>query len=235
MSDSLKSHPISGSSVSLTKRTDRQSGRGSGGSRLSNAYLQDSARLVVFLKLQQYITIVLLCVLIGLLANFSSTSYRVFATTTEGKLTAPPPVDQEINDNLLAMWVIDATTAATTMGFHDYDLRLQEVRPYFTDRGWESYTRFLRTKGDQEASLWSLFETDRLLIFSSPRTPPQIIQKGLVGGVITYQIRQGINLTEVIGSRNDTNHPVLEIAVERVRPEISASGLAISQWRLANQ
>jgi hypothetical protein len=235
MPNMSRPRPVASQTVSLVKRTDRQAGRGPGVSRLSNAYLQDDAKLVVFLKLQQYVATLCLCLLLLFLANFSSTNYRVFATSEESKLNAPPPVDQELNDNVVSMWVVDAVLASTTMGFHDYDLRLQEIRPYFTDRGWESFNRYLRTAYNNAPSVRSMIDNDRLLMWSSPRTPPQIVQKGLVGGVMTYQVKQSLNVLRMLVTSKRDTRVTIEVVVERVRPEINPSGLAIAQWRYADE
>ncbi len=231
MSDVRLSH--SGSTpVSLVKRTDRAVGRGPNAGRLTNAYLQDCARQVVLLKFQQYTTVICLVILILLLANFSSTNYRVFATSREQTLTALPPVDQEVMDNVLSLWIADSMIKVTTIGFHDYDMRLAEIRNLFTDRGWESFSRFLRSSYDGRPSIRSALETGRLIMWGAPSAPPQILQRGLVSGVMTYRVRMEMDVKFGWVKTLPKLPQFVELTVERVRPEINPAGLAIAQWRL---
>ena len=218
--------------VSLVKRTDRLAGRGPNAGRLTNAYLQDCSRQVVLLKFQQYVTVICLVIMILLLANFSSTNYRVFGTNRDMTLTALPPVDQEVMDNVLSLWVADAMIKVTTLGFHDYDMRLAGIRNLFTDRGWESFSRFVRASHDGRPSIRAALETRRLLMWGVPATPPQILQRGLVGGVMSYRIRIDLTVKVAWTYAVPKIPEFVELTVERVRPEINPAGLAISQWRL---
>ena len=215
--------------VSLVKKTDRLLGRGHN-ARLSNSYLKDSAKQVVALKFLQFVTVACLCVLIVLLANFSSVNYRVFATSREGTLESLPALDSEIGDSDLVLWVVDAVVSSSTMGFHDYNLRMLQNRAFFTDRGWESYNRFLRSTSTGQLSIFSNMEKGRMLMWGKLSSPPLIVSRALVGGVMTYRIRLDLTIkTEWIPTYYLPSR--YELTVERVPPSINPRGLAISQWR----
>lgn len=223
------------SGVSLIKRSDR-AGKGPPSARLSNTYLQDEATLAGMLRLLLFVVVAGLVVLVGLLANFSSTNYRVFATTNEGKLTALPPVQRELGDNVVLLWVMDVVNQATTMGFHDYQLRLQEIRPYFTDRGWESFNRYHRTSLDNLPNTRIMLDNDHLVMWPRVTRPPQISRKEVVGGIFTYEIRTEIMLNRNSDLTGTVPVPeIIDITVERVTPEVNASGLAISRWRASRR
>lgn len=223
--------PTSLRPVSLVKRTDKTGPRGPVVARLGASFQQDTARKV---QLLQYLQIVILggfMILVGLLANFSTTSYRLFATTAEGKLTAPPPLDQELGDNIVNLWLVDAMTKTMTMGYHDFKLRLLETRPLFTDSGWDSYTRFQRTSVGGQPNIRSSLENNYLMISSKPNAPPQIIQKSLIAGTYTYKMQIEMTTT-FYGTFDMLQRQSFEIVLERVRPEVNPSGIAISQWRM---
>ena len=224
--------------VSLVKKTDRQLGRANY-ARLSNSYLKDCARQVVVLKFLQYVTVGCLCMMVVFLMNFSSVNYRVFATSKSGALYSMPPIDEDVDDSILILWIVDALVRSTTMGFHDYDLRLTNNRDLFTDRGWESYNRFLRYPfidggytytAQGRTSIYSNLEKKRLLMWGEPVSPPQIVQRSLVGGVRTYRVRVEMDISKRWGP--DFRFPDrFEVVIERVGPEVNSTGLAISQWR----
>lgn len=221
--------------VSLIKRTDVQGPRGIPVARLGNSYLMDGARRLQILKFMQLLIVICFVVLVGLLANFTVTRHRLFATTADGKLVAPPPLDQEIGDNVVNLWLVDAMTKSLTMGFHDYDLRLKEIRPFFNDRGWESYSRFLRTSYGGRPNLRSLLENEYLTMSTRISRPPQVIQRGLIRGVFTYQYKVDFEMTIEAASETRNGPLSYEVTVERVPSEINPAGIAISQWRLVTR
>ncbi len=221
--------------VSLVKRTDVQGARGVPTARLGNSYLMDGARRLQILKIMQFVIVIAFVVLVALLAEFTVTRHRLFATTVDGKLTAPPPLDQEIGDNVVNLWLVEAMTKSLTMGFHDFDLRMKEIRPFFNDRGWESYSRFLRTSYNGQSNLRSLIENDYLTMSARISRPPQVIQRGLIRGVFTYQYKVDFEVTAEAASEVRTGPLTYEITVERVPSEINPAGIAISQWRLVTR
>lgn len=219
--------------VSLVKRSDRNTGtKGPLAAKLGTAYQQDTAGLARLLTWLQYVILAGFIVLIVLLANFSSATYRLFATTSEGKLNIPPPIDQEIGDNVVSLWVVDAMTRALTMGFHDYQLRLLEIRPFFNDRGWESFTRFQRAPYGPHISIRAALENEYMLMKARPRSTPQILEKSLVQGVFTYRVQINMAINRYQETVNDNSfNETYELLIERVRPEVNPSGIAIAQWR----
>ncbi len=217
--------------VSLAKRSDNSGVRGPVQAKIGAAFQQDAAKSILLLKYMQYAVMAGLVILVVMLANFSTTSYRLFATTAEGKLTIPPPVDQEIGDNVVALWLVDAMTKTLTMGFHDYQLRLLEIRPIFNDRGWDSFTRFQRTPYGTRPAIRAGLENNYLMMKCRPSAPPQILEKSLISGVFTYKIQVKMYVTRYLDGTESSGNEVFEVLVERVKPEINPAGIAISQWR----
>lgn len=226
------SAPSANRKVSLAKRSDNTGSRGPLVGRIGAAFQQDSAKNALILKYMQYVILGGMLVIVGLLANFSTTSYRLFATTSEGKLTMPPPIDQEIGDNIVSLWLVEAMTRTMTLGFHDYQLRLLEIRPLFNDRGWESFTRFQRSPYASNTAIRVALENNYLMMKCRPRAPPQILEKSLVGGVFTYKMQVRMAITRFIeGGSESQTFETFELLVERVKPEVNPAGIAIAQWR----
>lgn len=218
--------------VSLVKRSDKLGPRGPVAARLGASFQQDTAGKVQLLKYLQYAILAGFILLIALLANFSTTNYRLFATTAEGKLTAPPPLDQELGDNIVNLWLVDAMSKIMTMGFHDYKLRLLEIRPLFNDRGWDSFVRFQRTAVDGQPNIRASLENSYLLMGGRPNSPPQIVEKSLISGVYTYKMQIEMMINTYGAPYESVRRQVFEIVVERVKPEVNPNGIAIAQWRL---
>jgi hypothetical protein len=218
--------------VSLAKRGDAPLvGKGANISRLVSIYNQDGAKRLVLLKYAQVGIIVALIGLIALTIDFTAVKVRIFATTAEGKLYSPPPVDQELGDNAAALCVTDALYRIMTMGYHDKDIRLSQNRIYFTEQGWESYTRYLRTSNDGQPSVRSQLDNDFMTMWLTNNDPPEILQKILVSGVFTYNIRIGLSVVKAIRGQETIRREIYEITLMRVPPEVNPQGLAIARWR----
>jgi len=217
--------------VSLVKRSDQQGQRGPAAARMGAAFQQDTARSLQILQYMQFAIVGGLVLLIVLLANFSTTNSRLFATTAEGKLIIPPPVDQEAGDNIVNLWLVDSMTKIMTMGFHDYQTRLLDIRPLFNDRGWESFSRFHRTPYAGHAALRNELETQYLMLKARLRSPPMIIDKSLIGGVFTYRVQIKLGVTRYINGTDLEAWETFELIIERVKPEVNPSGIAIASWR----
>lgn len=218
--------------VSLVKRTDRTVARGVRNSRLSNAYLQDGAKTLSLLRILNTVAVAGLIILVGLLTHFSSSATRILPTTSDDKLITPPPVDEPVDENIVGLWLVDVMTQATTMGFHDYQMRFKEIRPFFTDRGWESFMRYMKTSYGGKPSIISRLDNDRLVIYGTPVQAPQILQRGLVNGVYTYIVRYIAQVQEASIVNTASPRYTIDISIERVKADVNPTGLAIAQWRI---
>lgn len=218
--------------VSLVKRTDRATARSIRNARLSNAYLQDGAKTLSLLRILNTIAVAGLIILVGLLTHFSSSATRILPTTSDDKLITPPPVDEPVDENIVSLWLVNVMTHSTTMGFHDYQMRFKEIRPSFTDRGWESFMRYMKTSYGGRPSIISRLDNDRLVLYGDPAQAPQILQRGLVNGVYTYIVRYVAQVQETSIVNGATPRYTIDVSIERVKADVNPSGLAISQWRI---
>lgn len=224
--------PAASHGVSLVKRSDHSAAKQIRNARLNNAYLQDGSKSLGMLRLLNIVAVVGLIVLMGLLTNFTASKTRILPTTSDDKMVTPPPVDQALDENIVSLWLIDAITQSTTMGFHDYHLRLKDIRSFYTDKGWDSFMRYMKSSHLGNPSLISRLDNDRLVIFGSPSLAPQILQRGLVNGVYTYIIRYVTQVKEVSKTGSAVPKLTFDLTVERVKSDTNPAGLAIAQWRI---
>lgn len=218
--------------VSLVKRTDKAAVKSIRISKLNNAYLQDGSKYLGYLRILSIVCVLGLIMLVGLLTNFSTSKTRIMPTTSDGKLITPPPIEDAVDENIVTLWITDVMTQSTTMGFHDYQIRLKEIRPFFSDRGWESFMRYMKTSFYGRPSIISRLDNDRLVFFGAPSQTPQILQSGLSSGVYTYTLRFGASIQEASTAGNGSGRPVFDLSIVRVSSDINPAGLAIDQWRL---
>lgn len=220
--------------VSLVKESDPTAREGLRNSaRLLATYRTDRLFLVRLVPLLNYLTIASLVLMIGLMLNFSSTNFRVFPTTQEGRLTAPPALDEDVGDNVVAFWTVGVIYRSMMMGFHDYQIRMERARPYFTDLGWTSFNAYLNATQNRLPSLMTRLKTGFWTMTPRLSETPTVIEKSLIGGVYTYKVRAAITLSTDGLSNSGGMLQVLDLTIERTDDPSQPQGLVISQWRLS--
>ncbi len=219
--------------VSLVKKTDLS----------SNSLQRNTARFITFfrqdglffLRLIPLINIlsgVSVVALVVLLLSFSSAGIRVFPTTSYGSLVSAPPVEVDVGDNVVSLWVVTAVYKILTMGFHDYQMRIDNSRVFFSDAGWSSYMSYLNLSTGRSTSTIAFLQEDYATILPTLAAPPYILQKGLVGGVYTYTVRARVDLAIGGGiQETGTRSQVIDLTIERTVDPASIGGLIISKWR----
>jgi len=217
--------------VSLAKRSDRQNQRTVVTARLSNSYLQDGAKMASILRYLQLALIAGLLIVMSMLVSFSRQEFRVFPTSVDGKLIVLPPLSRDLGDNTVLLWLTDILRLANTMGHHDFRLRLEDIRPYFTERGWESFNRYMRAHNRHYPSLRVLLEDYKMISIPRIGRPPQILRKGVVSGIFSYDIRADVFMRRVSLYAPWENQVTFDIGIERVPTDINPSGIAITRWR----
>lgn len=224
--------PAAPRGVSLVKRTDQPPNR-IAMTRYSQVFRQDGLMDVRLLSLIQ-ITILGLAVLTVIFtANFSSVHYRLFPTTSQGKLVAVLPVNLPIPKETVVTWANTAALKVMSFGFHDFDIRTEKIRGLFTEDGWTSFQRSLRVPFNNHPNLLSTINNDRLTLSSTPFNAPVLYDQGLVSGVYHYRMRLSLNLmirSQKYGGKEAIS---IDVDLERVPAEINSDGIAIANWQFA--
>jgi len=225
--------PAAGRGVSLAKRTDAGvGGRGIPIARYSQSFRQDGVwdtRLVTLISL----TMVGLAILALILtAEFSSVRQRLFPSTSDGKLVSLLPVRMPMPKEEVVTWANTAAMQIMTFGFHDWPTRQEKIRPYFTETGWSSFLRALRTPSGGRPNFISLLEDDRLIVWSRPLSAPVILDQRLVSGVYQYRVRLYLQIN--VRSRSIANNVFLtyvDLDIARTGLDVNSDGIAISTWQ----
>ncbi len=219
--------------VSLVKKTDQSSkSLQRNTARFITFFRQDGLFLLRLIPLINILSGISVVALVVLLLSFSSAGIRVFPTTSYGSLVSAPPVEVDVGDNVVSLWVVTAVYKILTMGFHDYQMRIDNSRVFFSDAGWSSYMSYLNLSVGRATSTMAFLQEDYATILPTLAAPPYILQKGLVGGVYTYTVRARVELALGGGIKeSNSRSQVVDLTIERTVDPASIGGLVISKWR----
>lgn len=119
-------------------------------------FLTNAAWLTRALVLALSVILVQSVVIGGLAVALSKKRVEFVTTDTQLRLLRiPTTAEPYVSDDRLLGWVSEAVVNCMTVGFADYQLRMQQCQRYFTSRGFEQYlvsqqvTKFRQTLKDQ--------------------------------------------------------------------------------------
>jgi len=227
------SRPLpSGRPVSLVKRTDAgASGRGIPITRYSQSFRQDSMWDTRMLTLITLTLVGLMVLTLVFTAEFSSLRQRLFPSTTDGKLVSLLPVRVAMPKEEVVTWANTAAMQIMTFGFHDWNNRQTKIRSYFTETGWNSFLRALKTPSGGRPNILNLLADDRLVVWSRPISAPVILDQRLVSGVYQYRVRLNLDIKLRSRSMNTGFTTLVDVELIRTGMEVNSDGIAISTWQ----
>ncbi len=169
--------------------------------------------------------VVLLSLALVSLALKSRPVDRAFAASPDGRIIELVPLDAPImNEQALRNWIVTAVTEAFTMGHHDWQLRLTQVREFFTDEGHEHLLESLQT---------SLFlqqlKDNRQVSSAVARGAPVIVDRFTWQGRDAIALQLPMLLTFDVGNRTQSEQVMARVLVVRVAIEERQAGIAIQQ------
>lgn len=150
---------------------------------------------------------------------------RAYAATPDGRVIALTPLAEPVmTQAALRSWAVTALTEAFTLGHHDYRLRLGQVREYFTDDGYESFTEQL------EASLLLERVVEyRQVTAAVANGAPVITRSDTWRGRGLWTLETPLLVTFYAGNRQETEKLVVTALIVRVPREERPAGIGIQQ------
>lgn len=165
-----------------------------------------------------------LLVMVGYM-NLHSTVYVTVAATADGRLVPLTQLSEPIMTTAsLQTWTVTAVTEAFTLGHHDWQMRLSEVRERFTDAGYESFVNEL------EESRFLQRIRDRLQVSSAVAKGAAVVtDTRLHGDRLIWVLEFPFIVTFEAGSSRKSQELVAEVLVMRVPLWEREAGIAIAQ------
>lgn len=149
-------------------------------------------------------------------------------TGVDGKTVVPMVGLRQpnITNEALLLWAVQAATDVMTFGFSDIDTRFGESRTYFTDEGWRSFSEAF-----SNSSLLRTLVSSQQIITAIPRSPPELVYKGLYKGQYTWIVSVPLLMTIRAGAAAKHQRIVIRLFIVRMPTQNNPMGIGINTWR----
>ncbi|MCY3671059.1 MAG: hypothetical protein F4Y03_07280 [Alphaproteobacteria bacterium] len=152
-------------------------------------------------------------------------NYITIAATPDGRVYEAQTLKQPVRTAAaLQNWVVTAVTEAYTFGHHDFRMRLNAAREYFTPEGYESFmSELVRT-----------LYLDRIrnnfqVASAVAQGAAVILDSGVYGDRLGWKLEFPLLFTFHAGKKQASTRVVAQVLVMRVPFDERASGLGIEQ------
>ncbi len=177
------------------------------------------------------IAFVLLAVNVALTAGLVSAvglyepDYITIAATPDGRVYEAQTLKEPVRTAAaLQNWAVTAVTEVYTFGHHDFRMRLNAAREYFTPEGYESFMSEL------ERTLYLDRIRDNFQVASAVAQGAAIIRdSGVYGERLGWKLEFPLLFTFHAGKKQASTRVVAQVLVMRVPFDERASGLGIQQ------
>lgn len=191
-----------------------------------NTFYRDGYRLMLRISIIQGIVIVLLGAAILAMLMSMETRFVYFATTSDGRIINIVPLNEQYRSRAdVVAWAAGKAQEVMRFGYNDFRQRLQTSSSYFTQTGWESFTKAMR-----EARILEAVEARKLTVSMDVEAAPEVKRAFERDGVYTWYLQFPIVI------KFDGNEPpapiqaMLILQIVRVSTLQNADGISIEQW-----
>lgn len=184
-----------------------------------------------------YHRIVMLClILTGVIAALIGYIYyqhhsiptpKYFATTVDGKIIKLTPLDKpNLTTNALLQWATEAATASYTFNFVNYRKALQDVRKFFTERGYRNFIA-----AQQAANNLQAIREKKLVVSAVPTGVPVVLKEGVLAtGRYAWQVQVPMLIVYQSASEEFRQNVILTLIIVRVPTLESEGGVGIESF-----
>lgn len=165
----------------------------------------------------------------NLLLFFKKTPPAYFATTSDGRVIPMTSLSGPLRSSRwLLSWASRTAVDALTMDFVNWRRTFVRIRGRFSPQAFADFTRAFETGGMKTLVL------DRQMVVSAvPENAPVIVATGVLAGRRAWKIQIPMTVSYSNGAGTTPKHYVVTMMVTRVPTTISAYGVAVTQFVLA--
>jgi len=195
------------------------------GAALRHSYL-------VHFVLTETVVIAILASILLIGTPFFRPVYMYYARNPEAQVMALVPLTlPNMTNRAVLSWATNSITEIMTIGFGDFQIRLNAQRPRFTPEGWDSFTKaFVRQKIGQT------FRDQQMVLTTVASGTPVIVAQGVnEKRIYEWHVQMPVIMTYATNNNVTQRAPsIIELTIVRVPAEQSPSGIGISAWTIKN-
>jgi len=134
-----------------------------------------------------------------------------------------------INSQNLLQWAGEAAVAAYTYDVANYKKEFEEVaQEYFTQEGGEAFLTALEDSGAIDRLV-----SEKLVVTSVVNGTPLLLKEGIILGDKVWRVQVPILVNFQSASEVRTEFYIVSMLIKSVPPNIKASGIGISQFKVS--
>ncbi len=192
-----------------------------------NVFYKDGYRLLLRISVIQGLVIALQVAAILAMILSMETRFVYFATTSDGRIIQIVPLNEPFKSRAeVVAWASGKAQEIMLFGYNDFRQRLQASSAYFTQTGWESFTKAMR-----EARIVEAVEARRLTVSMTVESAPEVKTAGDRDGVYTWILHFPVTIS--FGGNDQPPAPIsaiLLLQIVRVSTLQNPDGISIEQW-----
>ena len=185
---------------------------------------------------EKLFTLLLLCVgalLVSVTGNvllfLKKTPPAYFATTSDGRVIPMAPLSDPLRSSRwLLSWASRTTVDALTMDFVNWRRTFVRIRGRFSPRAYDDFVRAFGQGG-----MKTLVLEREMVVSAVPSNTPVIVATGILAGRRAWKIQIPMTVSYANGTGTTPKHYVVTMMVTRVPTTVSADGVAVTQFVLA--
>src|SRR5581483_4748288 len=168
---------------------------------------------------------------IAWIAVFNQRPPLVIAAKENGQIIPIMPLDNPIlSDAELRTWAVNAITRSLSMDFQNYRQVLEDVRPYFTNDGYQSFLETLQRNRILDAIKENVF-----VMSCVAQAAPVIEGAGLLNGTYSWKIELPVLVTYQSSNNRESQNMIATVLVTRASEISHPQGVAIRQFVAVNR
>ncbi len=219
--------------VAMEKGAERPKPRGAtsgkakaGIAAVKAAYKADSRNVLLIVTMVEAAAIGLLTLALFVVMGWKSAERPVFFVDQGGHLVQATPLDEpNLTDAALAAWTVMAAVQINTFGYHDFEMRLAQMRELFTAEGWNNFNTALADSG-----LIDNLRTRQQVVTAAPQGAPILIHRYVERGREISIMQIELLVTYESGDSRDSLRQIIKMSIQRVPTSENPSGIGIKHW-----
>lgn len=151
-----------------------------------------------------------------------------FATENTGRLVEITPLNQTnfLSDNAVVAWGVEAATASYTFNFANYREALQNLREYYTQKGFNDMLNALKNSTNLAAVKKKKFVVSAIL-----DGEPKVLKKGVSSkGIYIWQVQVPIRITFQNNKQVIDQKSLITMLITRISTLETPKGIGVNQF-----
>lgn len=194
-----------------------------------NKFYREGYQSLMKIAIAQGVVVLILAFLVTYKMFIEPPPVRYFATTNDGKILEMSPLNEpSLNDPAVLSWTAQAAADVMTFSFLDYQRRLSQSAPYFTQPGWDGFLQAI-----QESRFLEGVKVNQQIVTAVPADAPVIVDRKKPdepGDKFYWRVQLPMIITFTSGEKTQSKRQLLNLVIVRVSPLENPSGLGIEQW-----